>query len=167
MSSANRKYSSRIAIGAVAVLAVVVGLFEVQKNGRGDRGPHSSEEMGAPGIATEQRAQGGIDAIMEAFRVRRSGVIVEVAGMVQRVLPDDDEGSRHQRFILELSNEHTLLVAHNIDLAMRVPLAVGDSITLHGQYEWNERGGLVHWTHHDPQDRREGGWVRHDGRIYR
>lgn len=90
-----------------------------------------------------------------------------VAGEVARQLPDDNEGSRHQRFILELASGHSLLVSHNIDLAPRVPLSEGDRLTIRGRYEWNERGGVIHWTHHDPQGRRQGGWIEHQGRRYR
>jgi len=90
-----------------------------------------------------------------------------VAGRVTRQLPDDNEGSRHQRFILELAGGHSLLVSHNIDLAPRVPLSDGDRLTIRGRYEWNERGGVIHWTHHDPQGRREGGWIEHGDRRYR
>ena len=35
-------------------------------------------------------------------------------------LPDDNKGTRHQRFILKLSSGQTLLVAHNIDLADKI-----------------------------------------------
>ena len=30
-----------------------------------------------------------------------------------------------------------------------------------------ERGGVLHWTHHDPDGRRPGGWLEHEGRRYR
>lgn len=87
-----------------------------------------------------------------------------VAGEVVKVLPDDDEGSRHQRFIIRLGgHEHTLLVAHNIDLADRVAIEEGDMLLIRGQYEYNDQGGLLHWTHHDPDGRREGGWIELDG----
>jgi hypothetical protein len=43
----------------------------------------------------------------------------------------------------------------------------GDEVRFRGQYEWNERGGVIHWTHHDPDGRRPGGWLRHDGATYR
>ncbi len=94
--------------------------------------------------------------------------MVEGTGTVDRVLADDLDGSRHQRFILRIDSDHTVLVSHNIDLAPRIePLTKGDSIEFRGQYEWNERGGVIHWTHHDPQGRREGGWLKHHGRTYR
>lgn len=101
------------------------------------------------------------------FADRASGAMVEVTGRVDRLLADDREGSRHQRFILELPSGHTVLVAHNIDLAKRVPLSRGDPVEVRGQYEWNERGGVLHWTHHDPQGDRTGGWIRHEGETYR
>lgn len=113
---------------------------------------------------------GGDDAarsIEELYAERARGESVHVEGRVERLLPDDEEGSRHQRFVLTLVSGHTLLVAHNIDLAPRVPLEIGDLVEVRGDYEWNERGGVVHWTHHDPQARREGGFVRHDGIEYR
>lgn len=95
----------------------------------------------------------------------RAGEWVLVTGTVVRVLGDDNQGSRHQRFIIEFSGQRTLLVAHNIDLADRVPLAKGDTVTVRGQYEPNDRGGVIHWTHHDPQGG-AGGWVEYRGGRY-
>lgn len=106
--------------------------------------------------------------VEQLYEARQSGVMIESAGRVSRILPDDLEGSRHQRFIVRLQSGHTLLVSHNIDLAPRVAnLAPGDEVSFRGQYEWNDRGGVVHWTHHDPDGRRAGGWLRHGGRTYR
>lgn len=94
------------------------------------------------------------------------GQWVTVSGTVKRTLADDNEGSRHQRFILSVSGGKTLLVAHNIDLAERVPLKTGDHLSLHGRYETNDRGGVVHWTHHDPGHRKSGGWIEFKGKRY-
>jgi len=85
---------------------------------------------------------------------------------VRRLLSDDHEGSRHQRIILQLRNENTLLVAHNIDIAKRVPIGMGDRMQFRGMYEWNELGGLVHWTHHDPHGVEDGGWIRYRSETY-
>lgn len=105
--------------------------------------------------------------IAAAHREQRSDLWFEAEGVVERLLEDDRHGSRHQRFIVRLSNEHTLLIAHNIDLAERVPAEAGDRVRFRGEYEWNERGGVIHWTHHDPQNRHGGGWIAHEGRRYR
>ncbi|MEZ4415283.1 MAG: DUF3465 domain-containing protein [Gemmatimonadota bacterium] len=110
----------------------------------------------------------GADAeVLGAFRDQRSGVMVELDAQVTRLLPDDTIGSPHQRFIVRLAGGHTLLVSHNIELAARVPVAVGDRVRLRGQYEWNPQGGVLHWTHHDPGGEREGGWISLEGTTYR
>lgn len=97
----------------------------------------------------------------------QSGQQVRGEGRVTRILQDDNDGSRHQRFILQLDSGRTLLVAHNIDLAPRIPaLREGDTVAFNGEYEWNERGGVIHWTHHDPQGRHIAGWLEHAGRRY-
>jgi hypothetical protein len=124
-----------------------------------------AHETGENGKASPAPASGEIERL---FAERRSGEVVEAGGSVLQVLQDDREGSRHQRFILRLRSGHTVLVSHNIDLAPRVPrLERGDEVRFRGQYEWNERGGVIHWTHHDPDGRRPGGWLRHDGATYR
>jgi len=93
--------------------------------------------------------------------------MVSAAGNVSRLLSDDREGSRHQRFIVGFPSGRTVLVAHNIDLAARVrSLEVGDAVRLRGQYEWNEKGGVIHWTHRDPDGSHEAGWIEHDGERY-
>lgn len=97
----------------------------------------------------------------------RSGQQVQGRGTVTRVLSDDNDGSRHQRFILRIASGRTLLIAHNIDLAPRIgSLRAGDRVTFYGEYEWNDKGGVIHWTHRDPQGRHVGGWLEHDGRRY-
>jgi len=89
------------------------------------------------------------------------------AGTVIRLLPDDNEGDRHQRFIIRLASGQTLLVAHNIDIAARVsPLHEGDTVEYKGEYAWNDKGGVVHWTHHDPAGNHPAGWLKHDGQTF-
>jgi hypothetical protein len=107
------------------------------------------------------------NAIGRAFASGASNVQVEGEGTVARVLPDDLDGARHQRFIVELASGQTLLIAHNIDIAPRIDgLAVGDSVRFKGEYVWNAKGGVVHWTHHDPQGGHVAGWLMHNGRRY-
>ena len=127
------------------------------------------QEIAAPPADASAGAEAAVrdDALATAIAAQQSGVQVTGAGTVSRILPDDDDGSRHQRFILQLASGRTLLISHNIDLAPRIgTLTEGDSVSFNGVYEWNDRGGLVHWTHHDPQGQHESGWLRHDGQIY-
>jgi hypothetical protein len=92
---------------------------------------------------------------------------VSGSGTVIRIFPDDVSGGRHQRFLLRLPSGRTLLVAHNIDIAPRVePLHEGDVVEYLGEFAWNPKGGVVHWTHHDPSGRHPAGWLRHDGRTF-
>ncbi len=105
--------------------------------------------------------------IESAYAAQRSNVQTQVRGTVSKILKDDNNGTRHQRFIVELPSGHTLLVAHNIDLAGRVTsLRAGDAITLYGEYEWNTQGGVLHWTHRDPDGSHASGWIEHDGHRY-
>jgi hypothetical protein len=106
--------------------------------------------------------------ITEAYQNRLSDIQVTGSGKVSRILNDDNKGSRHQRFILRLSSGQTLLIAHNIDLAPKInTLKKGDVVHFFGEYEWNLKGGVVHWTHHDPGGSHVGGWLKHDGRVYK
>ena len=88
--------------------------------------------------------------IEKAYKNNQSNIQVGGSGTVIKILPDDLQGRRHQKFILKLNSGHTLLVAHNIDIAPRISdLKTGDHINFYGEYEWNPDGGVVHWTHHD------------------
>ena len=90
---------------------------------------------------------------------------IEGQGVVVRLLSDDHDGSRHQRFVVDTRNGQTVLVAHNIDLAERVPVGIGDRIRFRGTYEWNPLGGVVHWTHRDPMGGK-GGFLQHRDETY-
>lgn len=102
-----------------------------------------------------------------AYQHELSDVQVRGVGRVVRILRDDNSGSRHQKFILKVGAGHTILIAHNIDLAPRIAgIKKGDTVEFYGEYEWNAKGGVVHWTHHDPAKRHVGGWLQHKGRRY-
>ena len=108
--------------------------------------------------------KGEIDVAREAGR---SDVIVQQGGRVIKILPDDTQGSRHQKFIVRLHSGATVLVAHNIDLAPRVGgLKEGDWVVMKGEYEWNDKGGVVHWTHRDPNGSHPHGWLEVAGKRY-
>ncbi len=122
----------------------------------------------SPDPATKQgTAPLADDPIGRAVASQTSDVQVQDEGKVIRVLADDLDGSRHQRFIVQLASGQTLLITHNIDVAPRIAgLKVGDSVGFNGEYVWNEKGGVIHWTHRDPQGRHVAGWVMHNGKRY-
>lgn len=108
-----------------------------------------------------------VNEIESAYATQSSDLQVSSSGIVVKLLPDDNKGSRHQRFILKLSNNQTVLIAHNIDLAPKITsLRRGDVVEFNGEYEWNRKGGVVHWTHHDPAGRHQDGWLKYNGSIY-
>lgn len=122
------------------------------------RAPHEADTPVAPAVA---------DATAERLADDRATREVTGSGTVIRLLRDDGNGSRHQRILLRLPSGGTLLIAHNLDLAPRVePLHVGDRLDFHGEYVWNDKGGVVHWTHRDPGGRHEAGWLRREGRTF-
>ncbi len=105
--------------------------------------------------------------IDKAYHIKQSDIQVQGVGKVIKVLKDDTKGSQHQRFLLKLPSNLTILIAHNIDLASRVEdLKAGDTIEFYGEYEWNNKGGVIHWTHHDPRKKHKDGWLKHNGVIY-
>jgi hypothetical protein len=126
-----------------------------------------------PGVPPAERLEGSLqetneDQISRAFREQATDRWVSGEGEIIKLLPDDNDGSRHQRLIIRLDSGQTLLIAHNIDLAPKVDhLETGDRVGFEGVYEWNKRGGVVHWTHHDPQGRERGGWLEYQGKQYR
>lgn len=105
--------------------------------------------------------------LADAYQNHRSDIQIQVTAIVSKLLADDNRGSRHQRFIVRLNSGQTLLVAHNIDLAPRInDLSEGDSVELYGEYEWSNKGGVMHWTHRDPGGRHVAGWIKHKGQTY-
>ncbi len=108
------------------------------------------------------------DAILaRAFANHLSNLQVAGQGVVTDVLPDDNSGTRHQRFIVRLGTGQTILIAHNFDIATRIrAIRVGDTVRFFGEFEWNDKGGVIHYTHRDPKARHVSGWVEIGGKRY-
>ncbi len=105
--------------------------------------------------------------IKRAYDEQQSNIQVKQSGRVAKTLRDDNDGSRHQKIVVELTSGQKLLIAHNLELAPRVEnLKEGDTIVFYGEYEWNNKGGVVHWTHRDPNGRHPNGWLMHNNRTY-
>lgn len=132
----------------------------------------------APGAAYEGPSQyaqsydsAGMDScddlsLVTAQNQRAKNVRITATARVKRLLPDDRKGNPHQRFLLGLSNGTTVLVAHNIDLAPYVPLQQGDTVTICGEYIWNEKGGVLHYTHHTTNSHHQGGYIQYNRQTY-
>ena len=117
-----------------------------------------------PGFPTEEAHGSG--GVADAYARQQSNIMLEFEARVDRILPDDVNGTPHQRFILQLDNGQTVLVAHNINLAARVPIEEWDVVRVRGEYEYNPQGGVVHWTHRDPGMGIKHGWIEHKGIRY-
>jgi hypothetical protein len=129
--------------------------------------PTEAEPLRVIGDAVSQSQISTDNAeIVAAFQAKKSDIQVTGRGIVSKSLKDDNKGSRHQKFLVTINPQQTLLVAHNIDLAARVPLAVGDEISFYGEYVYNPKGGIIHWTHHAPHHDHVAGWILHRGIQY-
>jgi len=113
-------------------------------------------------------ATSGNAPIQREFERHGDKVEVTATGVVDRVLADQNGPSGpHERFIIRLADVGlTVLVEHNLSLAPRVPVVVGQHVSVRGEYLWNAQGGLVHFTHRDPDRRHEGGYVEYGGKRY-
>ncbi|MEZ4650711.1 MAG: DUF3465 domain-containing protein [Candidatus Eisenbacteria bacterium] len=160
----------------LVIVAVAAYIMQLGKGGDSTSTPgngspqvgsgESAEVVQSPdGPPTHAYAEGEA-RIVEAFRRGQSGFVTEIEAEVTRLLADDRDGDRHQKFIIELPGGHTLLVAHNIDLAERVPAKVGDVLRIRGEYEYNDRGGVLHWTHKAGSRNHPDGWIEFKGNRY-
>ena len=150
-----------LSTAAALLIAAIAAYFNIDLD---------SLDRPASGGASRPAEARGDDArspVAAAFAARESDRILVDDGTVIKVLSDDNDGSRHQRFIVQIQRGLTVLVAHNIDLAPRVAgLREGDRVRFKGEYEYTDKGGVVHWTHHDPKGWRDGGWIEHRGERY-
>ncbi|WP_202741553.1 DUF3465 domain-containing protein [Acinetobacter calcoaceticus] len=155
-----------LSIGGVIIL-LIAAYFGLDLYGHKQNQLPSSTIPEAQHNETTLSSNDKVDTIKAAYEQRQSNVQVQGSGRVKAILRDDNDGSRHQKFILVLKNGLSILVAHNIDLANKIPnLKKGDMVEFYGEYEYNPKGGVLHWTHLDPQTRHESGWLKHDGQIY-
>jgi hypothetical protein len=147
----------------LVVLAVVSFAFGRSRAQRALLPPPAAE----PVSRTAPPAPPATDpALLAAIERHRSEIWGVAAGTVERLLEDDRKGIPHQRFIIRIETGTTILVEYNLDLAPRVPLEVGDSVVVRGEYHWSELGGRIHWVHHDPSGAPGGGWLKLRGKVY-
>lgn len=134
-----------------------------------DRNEGFRDKHNYPKDGNEQNVVGNSsDAqIVQAVNNQKGANFVEGSGMVvTQLLPDDNSGLRHQKWMVRLSNGKLLQAVYNSDMCPRVPLQVGDVVAMGGQFIWTNQGGLIHWLHHDPRGNRPDGYVMVNGKYY-
>ena len=147
------------------LVAVVIAAFSIYEGMQ--QKSTTSPSQGASSKNTSSKNHKTSGSLQAAFNSKKSDFQIQDAGVIVKVLPDDLKGSRHQKFILKSRSGATVLIAHNIDLAPKIKtLREGDRLEFFGEYEWNPRGGVVHWTHHDPKGYHVSGWLKHNGKTY-
>ena len=123
---------------------------------------------GGPAISPAVSASPDDAAIAADFANHRSQVEVTADGVVVRILPDRSSSTgTHEQFIVKLTSQDvTVEIEHNISIGTRAPVRDGDHVIVHGEYIWNSQGGLIHFTHHDPQGTHEDGYIVDNGTTY-
>ncbi len=132
-----------------------------------DRPPAAPPSRNKPKTERTTKPKGELSAIDKAYRDKKSEVWLEQSGVVTKLLRDDLEGKKHQKWLVRIESGLTVLFAHNIDIAPRIPLRPGDKIEFRGRYEYSDRGGVMHWTHKHPTGYHSGGWIDYKGKRYR
>ncbi len=143
------------------ILLFVLSLFNFNACGRNNITSDTTNTNNHTSTnADDQRLQ-------TAFENHEENIQVHGKGNVIKLLADDTTGTKHQKFILKLSSGQTILISHNIDISTKIDiLSLHDTVEFYGEYVWNEKGGLVHWTHRDPNGLHIDGYLKHDGVTY-
>jgi Protein of unknown function (DUF3465) len=142
------------------ILILILALF-----GTACSAPNNAPQLESAPVSTTSSMDAG--AIIEAFGAQRNLPQVQGSGIVTKVLKDDTKGLQHQKFLLKVSDNITILIAHNIDLAPRVAdIQEGDIVEFKGEYIYTAKGGTVHWTHKDPRGHHTAGFLKHNGNTY-
>lgn len=103
-------------------------------------------------------------ALLSALRDGRRAEVT-VTGPVTAIEPDSNGlHGPHERFLVSVAGT-AVEVDHNLDLAPRAPLEVGETVTVHGQFEPDPGRPVIHDTHHSTGSH-EGGWVDAGGQRY-
>jgi hypothetical protein len=76
--------------------------------------------------------------------------------------------SPHEGFLLRVNEPCRVVVRVevNTDFTGPVPLQPGQRVVVMGEYEYDPRGGVLHWAHRDPRGRHPSGYVDAGGQRY-
>ena len=115
-----------------------------------------------PGYSIEP----GVKTVEDAYKYRQTGIMAEVTGSIVRTLSIDEQQPDLQQFVLRLNNGQSILVVHRTGIEGRVPVTIGDTVLVRGEYAWTETGGIIRHTERDNSTQRRHGWIEHGGERY-
>ena len=124
---------------------------------------------GLTACASQGQPQGDNGAVCAAYQAQRSRVEVVAHGTIARVLGvRSGRSGDHEGYLVRLDSgcNLTVKVETNVTLTGPVPLSDREAVVVKGEYEYESRGGVIHWTHRDPAGRHEPGYVRAGGAVY-
>lgn len=137
----------------LAILILVAGYWVIDSN------PDLLQSVGG--------SAGSDSALINAYERKQNNVTVTGSGEVVTVLPIDRDGSKKQKFKVQVADKLRVLIIHDYDAAPLISrLKEGDTVEFSGQYRWNSQGGVVEYTHDDPSGLRWPGWIKHRGKKY-
>ncbi|HET9030097.1 MAG TPA: DUF3465 domain-containing protein [Candidatus Aquilonibacter sp.] len=107
--------------------------------------------------------------ICDAYGGQLTNGEVVADGTVRQILGERrGRSGDHEGYLIQLGGDCDLVlkVETNTDITGPIPLRPGERVVVKGVYIYNPMGGLIHWTHHDPGGRHEGGFVKAGGLLY-
>ncbi len=123
--------------------------------------------LGALVVAAALAACSDVDnAAFDSAYQSGNSAEVTVRATVTMLLPDAGAGAdgAHERFDVTVDGT-TVEIDHNLSLAPRVPVAAGQTVVIHGQFEPDPGHPVIHYTHHATGSH-EGGWIQLNGSTY-
>jgi hypothetical protein len=108
----------------------------------------------------------GAHVVEKAFYAKQSDIMVEVDGEVVRTIRPMEGNEGHQEFQMRLPNGQLILVVHEHRSGEPAPVTERDRVTVRGNYQWTELGGIIRGTHRDSSMQRRHGWIELEGKRY-
>ena len=146
------------------------GARDFVEYGRSTKGRSSrnNDQRNNAGFQQDAGPGTGEDQDIVDLSLKRKGAdYVEGGGMiVTDIFKDDNSGLRHQKWQVRLTNGMLMEAHYNLDMCERVDLRIGDTVSMGGEFIWTKGGGLLHWLHFDPRERRQDGYVEVNGKVY-
>jgi len=105
------------------------------------------------------------EQVINQLKARNGRSEVLVQGVVERLLPTDNVGIRHEKFVINVGSI-PIYIAHDISIAPAIALKPGDTVTICGEFlPVGPSHALIHWTHHDPQGTHPAGYIVNGNQI--